>query len=803
MSKLEKYYKKTMRFIIDKAMGNGLMQEENTASGARYITPGMPSLARECGREGIVLLENDGVLPLASDTRISIFGRCQHDWFYVGYGSGGDVHPPYQISLFEGLKNQNIPVNEELKAVYDTWCESEDHKADHGWWGHWPYFHPEMPLKDSLVQKAAKNGDTAIVVIGRAAGEDRENVLEPGSYYLTDLEKDMLNKVTEHFKKVILIINSGSIMDLSFTKDYHFSAIVYAWQLGQESGNALAEILKGTASPSGKLTDTIAEKYEDYPSAENFGNKAYNNYAEDIFVGYRYFETFAKDKVLYPFGYGLSYTTFAMEPLSFVEKQDRIEIGVKVTNTGNYSGKEVVQIYCEQPEGTLAKASRVLAAFGKTECLEPGASEELTLTIDKKQITSFDDKGETGFAFAFVLEKGSYRFFLGNSVRAEAFCGAMEVPETLLWEQCESVCAADPAHLFQVKKNQGHGYVYASDRDLKKRILDRMPEELKRSEKTNYRFTDVKEGKCTLEEFVAQLSDRELSDLTHGEGSMGSALGTEGNAGVFGGITKELRDKGIPVIVTADGPAGLRIRRYTTLLPCGAAIACTWNTRLVEELFTKEGEETAHFGIDVILSPGMNIHRNPLCGRNFEYYSEDPMVSGSIAAAAVRGIQAGGVSACPKHFACNNQETNRNHNDSRVSERALREIYLRNFEICVKEGQPQNLMTSYNKVNGVWSHYNYDLATTVLRNEWGYDGNIVTDWWMRKSKSPEFPMISDNAYRVRAQVDVLMPGNMSYVKKGYHFDEKQLSTLGKPGGITRAELQRSAKNVLRFALTRM
>jgi beta-glucosidase len=284
---------------------------------------------------------------------------------------------------------------------------------------------------------------------------------------------------------------------------------------------------------------------------------------------------------------------------------------------------------------------------------------------------------------------------------------------------------------------------------------------------------------------------------------MNSALGTPGNAGAFGGITQQLRDRGIPPMITADGPSGLRVKQYTSLLPCGTAIACTWNMPLVEEMFEKVGQEARHFGVDVILSPGMNIHRNVLCGRNFEYYSEDPLLCGKTAAAAVRGIQKGGTSACPKHFACNNQEVNRNHNDSRLSQRALREIYLKCFEIVVKEAMPQNLMTSYNKINGVWSHYNYDLVTTILRQEWGYTGNVVTDWWMCLSHSPEFPRLRNNAYRVRAQVDVLMPGALHRTQHKYVFDRQLLETLGKPMGLTRGELQRGAMNVLRFAIIRL
>ena len=307
-------------------------------------------------------------------------------------------------------------------------------------------------------------------------------------------------------------------------------------------------------------------------------------------------------------------------------------------------------------------------------------------------------------------------------------------------------------------------------------------------------------GERSMEDFVAQLTVEELEALTRGEGGMNSAWGVEGNAGIYGGVISSLREKGIPVVVTADGPAGLRIKRYTSLMPCGTALACTWNEALVEQLFKKIAAELERFDVNVILSPGLNIHRNPLCGRNFEYFSEDPYISGKMAAAAVRGIQAMGRAACPKHFACNNQEVKRNQNDSIVSGRALREIYLRGFEICVKESKPENIMTSYNKINGVWSHYNYDLAMTVLRGEWEYDGVIITDWWMHKSASPEFPTLRDNAYRVRAGVDVLMPGSVIGKKENeYVSDGTLLETLGEEDGITKAELQRTALKVLRFA----
>ena len=311
---------------------------------------------------------------------------------------------------------------------------------------------------------------------------------------------------------------------------------------------------------------------------------------------------------------------------------------------------------------------------------------------------------------------------------------------------------------------------------------------------------DVKAGKLSLEAFAAGLSVEDLEALTRGEGMMNVACGVPGNAGGFGGVTESLRKKGVSELVTADGPAGLRLQKFSSLMPIGTALACTWNTELVEALHQKLGEEMTHYGVDVHLGPGMNIHRNPLCGRNFEYYSEDPLLTGKIAAAAVRGVQSRGHASCPKHFACNNQETKRNTNDSRLSERAMREIYLRGFEICVREAHPLTIMTSYNKVNGVWSHYNYELATAVLRGDWGFEGVVITDWWMQHAASPEFPKLKDNAYRVRAGVDVLMPGDWAKHIRRYRSDGTLLDTLGQSEGITLAELQRTAVRVLRLVL---
>lgn len=769
MDFVSKTFGKLMQRSIDRHMGAGLMQEENTPEGERYYAEGFPELIRRAGAEACVLLKNDGMLPLKKDEETAVFGRCQLDWFYVGYGSGGDVHPAWRVNLMEGLKNAGQRYNTALAKTYAAWCA--ENPVDQGWWGHWPFSYPEMELDETMVRNAAKTAGTALVVIGRAAGEDRENMLEKGSYYLTEDERAMLDLVTEHFKRVAVLMNVGSIMDMAWTEDYgaRISAVLYVWQGGMESGNAAADILCGKTSPSGRLSDTIARYYVDYPSRKNFGGRDYNNYAEGIFVGYRHFDRFAPKSVLFPFGFGLSYTSFKTVGEDFAHRGGMLTVTARVTNTGSMPGKEVVQLWCSAPVGALDKPKRVLCAFAKTSELYPGDSETVTLRCTDQDFASYDESRH-----AFILEAGQYRFSVG-----EQELGSFRVPEDRIVRSCR------PLKLL-------------SDR-LRQVILTELPAPV-RAAPAPGTLDDVAAGKLSLEAFVTGLSPEELEALSRGEGMMNVPLGVPGNAGGFGGVTEGLREKGIDEIITADGPAGLRLQRFTCLMPIGTALACTWNTALVEALHQKLGEEMTHYGVDVQLGPGMNLHRNPLCGRNFEYYSEDPLLTGKIAAAAVRGVQSRGHASCPKHFACNNQETRRNQNDSRLSERALREIYLRGFEICVREAKPLTIMTSYNKINGVYAHYSYELATTVLRGDWGFEGVVITDWWMQHAVSPEFPALRDNAYRVRAGVDVLMPGNWKKTDKRCHSDGTLLETLGRSEGITLAELQRTAMRVLRLVL---
>ncbi len=801
---VKKMVKKAIKWVVDKYIGSELAQDANQVVSADYYkTEGLPQLIREAGAEGVVLLKNDGVLPLANGVKLAVFGRCQFNYLHVGYGSGGDIHAPYLTSLYKALIKANcndgerqaeISLNNDVVTEYLAWSQTKASEIEPGFWGHWPMHYPEMPIGD-LAERAAKNSDVAIVVIGRTAGEDRENVLEKGSYYLTDTEKDMLDKVTRAFQKTVVVLDCGNVIDLKELVAYKPSAILYAWMGGMEAGSAVLDVLLGKVNPSGKLSATIAIDYEDYPSSVNFGNAEYNNYTEDIFVGYRYFETFKKDRVLYPFGHGLSYTTF--EKTSTARRTDSgIEMTVKVKNTGKTAGKEVVSVYVEKPRGVLTQPSRCLVQFAKTAVLAPQDEETITLAIPYYDYASYDPS-----TASYVLEGGRYSFFVGGSVRDAELCYQYDQDTSMVLAQHTNLFKVQEPFDVMVNNNGEMGYerVHVSDYNLAERILSTLPQgRVKTKEK--YTYTDVKAGKVDVESFVASLSLEQLEGLTRGIGYMSSELGVKGNAGSFGGTTKSLRDKGVPPIITTDGPAGIRVSYYSSLLPCGTALASTFNMPLIERLYNKLGEEMLHFKTDFLLAPGLNIHRNPLCGRNFEYFSEDPYLAGKSASAVVRGVQAMGVGACPKHFACNNQEEKRFVNDSRVSERALREIYLKPFEIVVKESSPLSLMTSYNKINGVYSYYNYELATTLLRDEWGHQGMVMTDWWMRRGVSPDFPLVYDNAYRVRAGVDVLMPGNFSKVARKYKKDPSLLKNVDKKGGITRAEMERTAVRVINTAL---
>ena len=777
---------------------------------AQDLSKELAQLSRQAAADGIVLLKNNNILPLQKNQEIAVFGRCAIDYFYVGNGSGGEVIAPYKINLMDGLDNLGIKYNKDLYAIYEKWTkENPEKEATQYEWGGWPKSYPEMPVTKETID-TGKSSDIAVLVIGRCAGEDRDSLLEKGSFYLTDQELEILDNITNSFDKTIVIINSGNIIDFSWYEKYQqkISAVLYAWQGGQESGNALADVLSGATNPSGKMPVTVATRYEDYPTAKNFGNKEFNNYEEDIFVGYRYFESFAKEKVLFPFGFGLSYTNFTIEASAFKPSPTEVVLSINVKNTGSITGKTVTQYYFSAPQGQLGKSAIELLGFRKTEDIKAGEELKKSFSFQISDMKAFDDSGITGHKNAYVLESGEYKIYAGTSVRDIVLLGTVTIDNLTVVEQLEEIAApvSDLNRLVAVQNSDGtlsEKYQLAPKRvtSLKDRILANMPKPIEQTGDKGYKLDDVKSGKVTMEQFVAQLDINDLEALTRGDFTMNSPLGILGNAGVYGGNTEKLRGMGVIPITNTDGPSGIRLRYVCSLMPCGMNLAATWDKELVGQLMTLHGQELAMRGSNVLLSPGMNIIRDPLCGRNFEYFSEDPHLSGKMGAAVTIGVQRSGRSACPKHFVCNNQEAHRIINDSRLSQRALREIYLRGFEITIKEATPHNIMTSYNKINNVWGHYHYDICTHVLRGEWGYKGMIVTDWWMRYAQDPDFADLTGDAYRVRAQVDVLMPGSITPTDTAG--DGSLLTSFEKENGITLGEIQRVATNVLNFVVTQI
>lgn len=786
---------------------------------------GFGEVVRKAAAEGMVLLKNENhMLPVTENDRVALFGRCQINYYKSGTGSGGAVNTAYTTNLVDGFREyKNITLNEELLQVYKAWIEENPFDNAGGAWASEPWFQKEMPVSLELAKKARETSNKALVVIGRTAGEDKDYEAVEGSYFLTQEEKKLLETVAEVFEDTAVILNVSNIIDMSWLESLehkeHIRSVLYTWQGGVEAGRASADVLTGAVTPSGKLPDTIAYDIKDYPSTENFGNKEKNFYKEDIYVGYRYFETFAPEKVQFPFGFGLSYTDFSVKvqqaKIQGTGKDARMILQVSVANIGTqYSGKEVVQVYYEAPQGKLGKPVRELGVFAKTELLAPGQEQILKLELPVSSMASYDDSGVTGHKSCYVLETGNYKFYVGTDVRnaqkiyleeTEDF----ELPECVVTEELQEALA--PTECFERIRpgEKGEHGVYTLMQEevplqtisLEKRIQENLPKTMEITGNKGISFQDVKNKKAELEQFVAQFTKEELSIIVRGEG-MCSPLVTPGTASAFGGTAPSLYGYGIPVACTADGPSGIRMDSglKATQMPIGTMLAASWNLPMVEELYEWEGRELQRNEIDTLLGPGINLHRNPLNGRNFEYFSEDPYLTGKCGAAVVKGIKTSGADATVKHFACNNQELARSIADSIVSERAVREMYLKGFEMTVKEGHACSIMTSYNPLNGHWSASNYDLCTTILRGEWGYTGIVMTDWWAKMNdpvKGGEARM-NNTAAMVRAQNDLYMvvPNGGSQENE---YEDNTLEAL-ENGTLTIGELQRCAMNICRFIL---
>ncbi len=744
-------------------------------------------IIREAVAQSVVLLKNENsTLPIKKDEKIALFGRGQIDTYYCGTGSGGMVNIPYLVSIADGLNNQGV-IDGYLYDLYSVFIEKNPFDKGKGW-AQEPFSQKELLLTEEIVKVASKRCDLAVFVLARSAGEDKDAVPEGGSYYLSDTEKSNLTLTCTYFKRVVVLLNVGGIMDMDFIETCAPGAIVYAWHGGVESGNGYADVLCGALNPSGCLPDTIAKSLSDYP--KNFGDLAQVIYDEDIYVGYRYFETFARDRVLYPFGYGLSYTEFCFENFSLSHKDSDVTVTLSVKNTGELCGTKVVQLYVNPPIERLGKPRMTLVGFAKTKLLEPNESQELSISANYRDFTSFDEEQS-----AFILEKGAYTFFVGHNVRDTKQIGSIEISQEIVVERCQSALLPTVSYKRLTATMQNGEYVSTYADTPTRRQIKTEINQTKPAQKTDfgYNYELLLKGEITSLQLAEDMSDAELIHLSRGEG-MCSPKVTAGTAGCYGGVSTPLKERGVPIVCCADGPSGIRMDCGTLALslPNGTALASTFNTELVDELFSFLSIEMLYHKIDTLLGPGMNIHRHPLCGRNFEYYSEDPLLTGKMASAQLKAMNRHRVSGTIKHFMANNQESGRNTADSVLSARAAREIYLRGFEIAVREGGAKSLMSAYNPINGIQAASNYDLITTVLREDWGYDGMVMTDWWATMNKEGGEASKKNTADMISAQNDVYMVCSDSESNSNDDNSERELEK----GNLKRELLVRNAVNII-------
>lgn len=774
------------------------------------------ALAREAGAEGQVLLKNrENTLPLTAGKTIALFGRTAYDTVYCGTGSGGMVNVPYVVHIAEALA-KDYTLNPALHSEYLSWREAHPFDKGEGW-AMTPWSQVEMDISADLLAKAAASTDTAVMVIGRTAGEDRDNAASAGAYYLTDLEISLLRRLRQAFPKLIVIMNAGNIIDLAWDLTIDVDSLLYAWQGGCESGNQVADILTGRVNPSGRMPDTVAKHLENYPAHGHFGDGEANYYVEDIYVGYRYFETFAQDAVLYPFGFGLSYTTFALTDSAVVQMdKENFSATCHVTNTGNRAGKTVVMLFTEAPQGELGKPSRVLTSFAKTPLLAPGESCTLTLPFSRCNFASYDDRPGH---HAYVLEKGDYHFFIGWDVRRAEATGVYTLAETAILRQLSQQLA--PEKPFQVLYPAGspHSPAYR-EVTLKAKAAPNNPTSAavpaaavpaaavpttavpttakspNHPTEISHNFQEFVDGGISAETFLEQFADEDLVRLETGLG-MGPSGVTPGIAGAFGGVSAKLREAGIPLMACSDGPSGIRMDNGAMAfsVPNGTCLAASFNEDLNEKLFALVALECRKNHIESLLGPGMNIHRYPLNGRNFEYFSEDPLLTGRIATAQAKGMASKNVVATVKHFALNSQEFKRTSADAIVSERAAREIYLKGFEIAVTSGEVQSIMTSYNPINGRHAASNPGLTRDILRGEWLYDGIVMTDWWADMNETSYGP--SGKTYfasMIEAENDLYM---VNSDVENLPFMGEVKASLAK-GTATRHDLLRNSANIIHF-----
>lgn len=793
-------------------------------------------IAYRAATEGIVLLENDGTLPV-KPCKVAMYGAGVEHTIKGGTGSG-EVNERYSVSIMEGMEAAGFEITtkkwlndytneyeaglKELEANIKSSLKKMNLNTYLNAFLQ-PYIYPSGRLITEEDYLDSSTG-LCIYVVARQSGEGKDRKLENSDFQLSDIERENILFCTKHYEKTIVVLNTGSSFDASFMDEIPgISALVYFCQLGTAGGTAFASVISGEVSPSGKLSDTWVKSYNDVPFGRDYsylnGDLENENYLEDIYVGYRYYDTFHIDPK-YPFGYGLSYTDFDIQYQKIERDDDMVSIHATVTNKGTvFPGKEVVQLYVSCPQGKLSKEYQRLCAFVKTGILTPGQEENVTLTFPLSYLQSYNES-----LAANMIEQGTYLIRIGNSSRHTTACAAIEIAENICLSKHKNICPPQtPLNvLTQPDCSDSEDTVVDS-------IKDRISFSQEEIDTITYSYgelpvTSTSELKARLKE----ISAKERIELVVGAGMKDMLMNTSyvKVPGAAGNTTSSLVKKGIPNIVLADGPAGVRIQRrstiskngtakmvdmqidmmkyfpeiikkvlcgnpkkeqvyyqYTTAFPVATAMAQTWNSELLEEMGQAVGEEMKEYGITFWLAPALNIHRNPLCGRNFEYYSEDPVLSGKMAAAVTKGVQKNdGCFVTLKHYCGNNQEENRNHVSSNMTERALREIYLRGFEIAVREGHAKGLMTSYNKINGVYTNNSKDLLTCVLRQEWEYDGLVMTDWTATANGQ------SDPAKCIECGNDLIMPGSCS--------DKKRIKKAIKEGTLLKRDLNRCAGRIL-------
>lgn len=693
---------------------------EKQEPGQQYA--GHEKTALEAAREGIVLLKNEGnVLPLEEGTVLNLFGKGVHE-FRIGAVGAGKISPRYSINFLEAVReSEDYAFNEELADYYK--CGKD-----------------EIPPEE-MVERAVKMSDTAVIFLSRPAGENQDASSAKGEYYLSDAEETLIANVAAAFPKTIVVLNTGYPIDVSFAERYPVKGLIFLGFGGMLAGPALLDIMSGAVNPSGKLPDTWAEDYFDIPASQNFYDRAKcpeanpedtvyidTCYEEDIYIGYRYFQTFKK-KAAYPFGFGLSYTKFRIQPDKIRFSRDALEMEVQVENTGDRSGKEVVQIYIGKPESVLEQPEKELVCFEKTEELRPGQIQQIHVYIPVSTMTSYSEEEK-----AYIFSKGQYRVYAGNSVEAEC-CGIFEAEETRIIRQAEPLmqCSRQFTHLS--KRAPEDTWPKGKLSGIIAGKVSHLPYQKRRSypakhtaltagnAKEKILFDEVRRSPGKAEEFAAQLTEEELARLTI---CASAGWGMEG-IGEAGRVFR-LEGYGLPEFPVSDGNSGVNLNVRNIGMPSGATLCASFNKELIKEVGRVIGEEAKALGIPLILAPAFNIHRNPLNGRQPEYFSEDPLLSGTMAGCYAKGLESAGVAACYKHLAGNNCESSRKRNQSLISERALREIYLRNFEYAMAIHMPASVMTAYNAVNGCPAAADEELIQGFLRKENGFEGFVMTDW---------------------------------------------------------------------------